>query len=116
MDGESGVREKPRVSPWPVFVALGLVLSEVGVVLGVGAIAVGGVVLFGTSVVGILRESRYAATLRWPALGVGTLFAALGTLLYVLTGADARGVAVALGGALLLAGGVAVALVETGRL
>lgn len=117
MEGESGVRsEKPRASPWPVFVALGLALSEVGVVLGSGAVAFGGVLLFAASVVGILRESRYAATLWLPALGVGALFAASGALLYALTEFDARGTYVAAAGGIVVVAGVVLALVESGRL
>ncbi len=117
MDGEPGMRsEKPRASPWPVFVALGLALSEVGVVFGVGSVAVGGVLLLAASVVGIFRESRYAESLWGPALAVGALFAAAGGLVYALTGADARGVYVAAAGALVVAAGVVLALAETGRL
>lgn len=105
-----------RTSPWPVFVAFGLALSEVGVLLGFGPVAVGGVLLFATSVVGILRESRYAASLWLPALAVGGLFVALGGGVRWLTAADARGTYVLVAGALVVAGGVVLALVESGRL
>jgi hypothetical protein len=59
---EPGLGERYRkASPWPLLVALGVVLSEVGVVLGVFAVAVGGLVLFGGTVAGVLRESGYVA-------------------------------------------------------
>lgn len=70
-----------RASPWPVVVVLGLVLSEIGVLFAYEPIAVGGLVLFGGSVVGILRESQYADSLWAPALVVGVLFGALGGLM-----------------------------------
>jgi hypothetical protein len=42
-----------------VFVALGFVVSEVGVVLGLFPVAVAGLLLFGGTVAGILTESGY---------------------------------------------------------
>lgn len=108
--------EYPRASPWPVFVALGLVLSEVGVLFGVAPVAVGGLLLFAASVVGIFRESRYASTLWRPALAVGSALAVAGGAVYALTGADARGIYVLVSGALVVAAAVALALAESGRL
>ena len=67
-----------RASPWPLFVALGLALSEVGVFIGVFPVAVFGLLLFGGSVAGILTESGYARR-PWPALlGLGAILAAAG--------------------------------------
>lgn len=57
---EPGLSEQYRkASPWPVFVALGFVISEIGVVLGLFPVTVGGLLLFGATVAGILSESGY---------------------------------------------------------
>ena len=56
-----------RASPWPLFVAFGLTISEIGVFLGIFTIAVFGLLLFGGSVAGILTESRYTNS-PWPTL------------------------------------------------
>ncbi|MFB6204913.1 MAG: cox cluster protein [Haloglomus sp.] len=48
-----------RTSAWPLVVAIGLSVSEVGVFLGVYPLAVGGLVLFVASVAGITHESGY---------------------------------------------------------
>ena len=59
---EPGLSDQYRkASPWPMFVALGFVLSEVGVVLGLFPVTVGGLLLFGGTVAGILREADYIA-------------------------------------------------------
>lgn len=65
-----------KASPWPLFVALGLAVSEVGVVLGLAPVSVGGLLLFGGSIAGILQESGYVER-PWPSL------AAVGALLVV---------------------------------
>lgn len=69
-----------RASPWPLFVALGFALSELGVFIGLYPVAVGGILLLGASVAGILRESRYASDLWRPLLGLGVAFVLLGGL------------------------------------
>lgn len=102
MEQQPGLSDQyRRSSPWPVFIALGFVLSELGVLFG-GAfvpVAVGGVVLLESSVVGILRESGYAETLWAPAFAVGVLFSAAGgVLLY--WGLRIRAVAVLAAGAI----------------
>ncbi|GGM73011.1 hypothetical protein J2752_002448 [Halarchaeum rubridurum] len=104
MEEQPGLSEQyTRASPWPVFVALGLVLTEFGVFLGnyLLPVGVGGVLLLETSVVGILRESGYVDSL-WPAsLGVGLLVGGVGVALLTV-GRFNRGVALA------GAGGIAV--------
>ncbi|CCQ32155.1 cox cluster protein [Halorhabdus tiamatea SARL4B] len=67
-----------RASPWPLFVALGFALSELGVFIGLYPVAVGGILLLGASVAGILRESRYASNLWRPIAGLGVVFVVLG--------------------------------------
>jgi len=117
MDEQPGLSDQyRRASPWPLFVALGIVFSEVGVFLGITALAVGGILLLAGSVVGILRESAYTETLWRPALGVGALFFVVGLLVRTLTGATTRGANIAIAGGLVLLAGLALAIFETGRL
>ena len=76
MSEEAGLSDQyRRASPWPVFVALGLAVSEVGVFLGVFPVAVFGLLLFVGSVAGILTESGYAQR-PWPTMiGLGAVLA-----------------------------------------
>lgn len=79
MSEQSNVRTpNRRASPWPLFVALGFALSELGVFIGLYPVAVGGILLLGASVAGILRESRYASDLWRPLAGLGVAFVVLG--------------------------------------
>lgn len=79
MDEDPGLSAQYRkASPWPVFVAVGLALSEVGIVVGVFAVAVAGLLLFAGSVAGILHESGYTAGLWWPLVGFGVALSAIG--------------------------------------
>ena len=73
-EAEAGLSDQYRkASPWPLFVALGIVLSEVGVILGLFPVTVGGLLLFGGTVAGILRESGYVGrpSAAMAALGFG---------------------------------------------
>lgn len=79
MTEEPGVSDQYRMaSPWPVFVALGLALSEVGIFIGIFAVAVGGLLLFAGSVAGILKESGYVDGLWAPLLGFGVVLSVVG--------------------------------------
>lgn len=84
MEEQQGLSDQyPTASPWPVFVALGLVLSEVGVFIGLFPVAVFGLILFGGSVAGILTESGYT-TRPWPTLiGVGVVLAGIAAVIAV---------------------------------
>jgi hypothetical protein len=84
MDGQPDVSEGyRRASPWPLFVALGLALSEVGVVLNVVALSVGGLLLFVGSVAGIVHEAGYVDR-PWGLLGgLGVVLVVLGCALVV---------------------------------
>jgi hypothetical protein len=81
-DIDPGLSEQYRkASPWPLFVALGFVLSEVGVVLGFFSVTVVGILLFGGTVGAILQESGYIAQ-SWRAMvSIGALFALLGAVI-----------------------------------
>ena len=74
---KTAVSDREKSSAWPVFVALGLVLGEVGVVLGLYPFAVGGLLLFAGSVAGIVHEAGYTRH-PWRLLG------ALGAVLVLL--------------------------------
>jgi len=115
---EQGLSDQyTRASPWPIPVVLGLVISEIGILFdGLLPVAVGGLVLLAGSIVGILRESGFAATLYRPTLAVGALFGAGGAALYVATSATQRGLALAGTAVVVAAASVALFLYETGRL
>jgi len=119
MDEQSargGVSDRhAKASPWPLFVAVGLALSEVGVVFNFLPVALAGIALFGGSVVGVVRESGYAGTLWRPTAVVGALFAAAGGAVYLGSTFDFRGAYVGGAGVLFLAAAVVLALAETGR-
>lgn len=115
MDRDPDGVDSPRLtSPWPVFVALGIALSELGVLLGGPLIplAVGGIVLLEASIVGIVRESGYASTLWRTAVVVGTAFLGIGGLVVALTRADVRGTAIAVAGGIALVGAVGLRIAE----
>jgi hypothetical protein len=77
MAGEA-VSDRSRSSAWPVFVALGLAVGEVGVVLALYPVAVAGLVLFVGSIACIVSEAGYAET-PWPVLaGLGVVLLAFG--------------------------------------
>jgi hypothetical protein len=81
---EPGLSDQYRkASPWPLFVALGFVLSEVGVVLGLFPVTVGGLLLLGGTVAGILREAEYIARPAAALAVLGVVLGAAGLLLVV---------------------------------
>jgi len=84
MSEDPGFDERSvRASPWPLFVALGLTISEIGVFLGIFTVAVFGLLLFGGSVAGILAESQYTSK-PWPTLlAFGAILALAGTVIVV---------------------------------
>lgn len=111
-----------RVSPWPPLVALGFAVSEIGIVLNLVPLSIGGIVLFGGSVAGILSETAYVAS-PWRTLSIlGALFVALGALVWTsqvaqiavgplleAAATDAiamRGQAIVVGGIVLLVGAI----------
>ncbi|WP_458187329.1 DUF7541 family protein [Haladaptatus sp. NG-WS-4] len=115
MDEQPGLSDQYRKSsPWPLFVAFGLALFEVGIVMAdsLFPVAVGGMLMFVGSVVGILRESEYIHD-PWKGLVVsaGVAFLVGGAVWMTTSGSvQLRGTAILVGGVVLLVGGVAGAL------
>lgn len=72
-----------RTSQWPIVVALGLVLSEIGVFFGSVPLAIGGLILFAGSCSGLVHEAGYAPSPTRPMGWFGALFVLLGTSLWV---------------------------------
>jgi hypothetical protein len=71
-----------RVSPWPPFVAVGFAVSEIGIVLNLVSLAIGGIVLFGGSVAGILTETKYVKNPWRPLVVLGVFFIVAGAYIY----------------------------------
>ncbi len=71
-----------RVSPWPPFVAAGFAVAEIGIVLNLVSLAIGGIILFGGSVSGILNETKYAKSPWRPLLALGAIFVAFGGIMW----------------------------------
>ena len=91
-------------SPWPMFIAFGLVLSEVGISFALRPVSVGGLLLFVGSVAGVLAESGYVTH---PARSIGAQGIALVGIGAVLVlqeqiGATIRGQSIAIAGVLSL--------------
>ncbi|MFC6787097.1 DUF7541 family protein [Halobaculum halobium] len=80
MDENPGLSEEYRMaSPWPLFVALGLPIAEIGILFGLVPLAVGGLLLFCGSIAGILRENGYVSS-AWRGLAVLSAFVLAGGL------------------------------------
>lgn len=96
MDEQPGLSDQYRMSsPWPLLVAMGLTISEVGLVWPSAPLAVGGLLMFLGSIAGILRESEYVSS-PWPLFSaLSVVLVALGAGIYVVSG-GATGVAGAL--------------------
>lgn len=91
-DGTAVGERKPSSSAFPMFLAFGLAVAEVGVVLGVFVLTVVGVIAFTGSVAGILAESGYVAD-GWTTLAVlGVVVLALGAVVFVRYGGSVGGV------------------------
>lgn len=63
-------------------VAVGFVLSEIGVLFGSVPVILGGLLLFGGSCAGILRETEYVQTIWTPLKTIGALFVVVGGILW----------------------------------
>lgn len=108
MDDQSGLSDQYRMaSPWPIFVALGIPIAELGILFDVFVVSVGGLLLFCGSVTGLLREAGYAKT-AWRPLAVFAvlLFVVGGVLAFTDVNLVTRGYAIITAGALLAAVGI----------
>lgn len=88
-------------SPWPIFVALGVAISETGIFLGIRPLSVGGLLVFVGSVAGILQESGFIAHFE-RAVGVqGVALTGIGLALISVnqTGSTVRGQSIIIAGA-----------------
>jgi hypothetical protein len=114
MDEQPGLSEQyRRASPWPVFVALGIPIAEVGILFNLLPVAVGGLLLFCGSVAGMTDEAGYARSPWRPLLalavvcfGVGAAFLYFDPQFPDAIGLADRGYAVVVAGALILLGGL----------
>jgi amino acid permease len=95
-------------SPWPIFIALGIPIAELGILFDLFPLAVGGLILFGGSVSGILQEAGYVDS-PWRAIGAFSVVLLLVGVGFVFADLNlvTRGYAIIVAGALLLLGGVA---------
>ncbi|ADQ67878.1 hypothetical protein C499_16852 [Halogeometricum borinquense DSM 11551] len=117
MDDAPGLSDQYRMaSPWPMFVALGIPISEIGILFDLFPIAVGGLLLFSGSVAGIARESGYAETPWTPLAAIGVLLLVVGGA-FLLPAIDlqTRGYAIIVSGVFLLLAGLAGRLSFRGR-
>jgi len=108
MDEQPGLSDQyRRASPWPLFVALGIPIAELGILFDVFAVAVAGLLLFCGSVTGMLRESGCAKT-PWRPLGAFAvlLFAVGGLLAFTDVNLVTRGYAIITAGGFLAAAGI----------
>jgi hypothetical protein len=106
MDEDPGLSSQyRRASPWPVFVALGVPISELGILFDLFPIAVGGLLLFCGSVSGMIQESGYAETPWRPLIGLALVCLAVGAV-FVLTDVRlvTRGYAIIVAGVFMLGG------------
>ena len=105
MSEEPGLSDQYRKSsPWPLLIALGLPLSEIGIILGLYPIAVGGLLLLLGSIAGILRETEYVRS-PWPVFaGMSAVLVAVGIAVFVWIGGSVAfdGGPVIVGGSLAL--------------
>ncbi|ERG99379.1 MAG: hypothetical protein J07HQX50_00524 [Haloquadratum sp. J07HQX50] len=109
MQDTPGLSEQYRMaSIWPLFVALGIPISEIGILFGLFPVAVGGLLLFGGSVAGMAAETAYVET-PWRGLaGVAVGLVVLGlALVFTPIGLPARGGAIVTAGVVLALAGAA---------
>ncbi|MFD1634743.1 DUF7541 family protein [Haloplanus ruber] len=108
MDEQPGLSDQYRMaSPWPLFVALGIPIAELGILFDVFVVAVAGLLLFCGSLTGMIREAGYAET-AWRPLAVFAvlLFAVGGVLAFTDVSLVTRGYAILTAGGILAAAGI----------
>jgi hypothetical protein len=108
MDDQPGLSDQYRMaSPWPIFVALGIPLAEIGILFDVFVVAVAGLLLFCGSLTGLIREAGYAETAWRPLVVLAVPLIALGAALaFTDVNLVTRGYAIITAGGLLAVAGV----------
>lgn len=108
MGDESGAQQS-IASPWPIVVAFGLALSEVGIFIGLRFAAVAGLLVFVGAVAGILTESGYISRPEWATGLMAAALVVIGVILMIQhgTGTPVRGQSIAMAGVLSFAGALA---------
>lgn len=87
-------------TPWPLLLAFGIAVAELGIFLGYAVVAVPGVVLFGGSFAGGLAEAGYVRS-RPQALALsGVALSLLGGVTVLATSLTLRGLSILVGGLL----------------
>lgn len=97
---------RTAASPWPILVALGIVLSELGVFFGVRPVSVGGLLLLVGAVAASLRDSGHVARPERAIAVQGAALVGVGLALVAvdLPGSTVRGKSIAVAGAIGLLG------------
>lgn len=85
-------------TPWPLLLAFGIAVAELGVFLGYAVVAVPGVALFGGSLAGAVAEAGYVRS-RPQALALsGAALSLLGGVTVLATTLTLRGFSILVGG------------------
>lgn len=95
---------RPEESPWPIPIALGITLSEIGVLLGFRPLSVGGLLLFIGTIAGITYEAGYVDRPE-RAIGIqGVALIGIGLVLITVNhiGSTVRGQSITIAGAISL--------------
>lgn len=88
-------------TPWPLALAFGLAVAELGIFLGFAVVAAPGVVFFGASLAGAISEAGYGRSRPYLLVVVAVVVAALGAVA-VAAALPIRGYSMLIGAVLLL--------------
>ena len=95
------VSSESTATPWPLLLAFGIAVAELGVFLGYAVVAVPGVVLFGGSLAGAIAEAGYARSRSQALAFCSAGLSMLGALTVLTTTLTLRGLSILVGGLLL---------------
>lgn len=95
---------RPAASLWPIPIAVGVTLSEVGVLFGLRPVSVVGLLLFVGAMAALLRESGFVARPEYAIVIQGVLLLGAGIALVAVdvAGMTVRGESIVLAGAVSL--------------
>ncbi|WP_435360726.1 DUF7541 family protein [Haloarchaeobius sp. DFWS5] len=93
MDSETTdqTSRKPKASVWPMLIAVGLAISEVGVVFAILPVSVFGLLMFCGSLAGIVSESGYVDEPWLTMAGFGVVLLVAGAGLFLAYGGTIGG-------------------------